>query len=142
MTNTEDLTDPLSSKIPMEMERKQRPLCSLPMSFLVRLGHWSRPWPPTLGKTPPPTGPKVQKQPAASHQTLTRVVTSTVPAGGGGPVWPQFHCLPVWTVAGTIHLGEGSHSPLPLSPPQLPHQASSHHFSPLRCHLPIHPAPS
>lgn len=103
----------------MEVERREGPLFSFSLCFLPCLGHESRPWPPNFGKNVHPlAGPRGQKQPAASHQVLTGVVTNTEPAGWG--VWPQPHCLPVWAGAGTIHLGEGSHTLAPSSSPSAP----------------------
>lgn len=94
-TNTEDLADPVSSEITMEVERKQRPLCSL-SEFLCAAGSLEYPSAPQLWeKLLPLAGPRGQKQPAASHQGLTRIVTSTDPAGLGGRLAsvPLFTCL-------------------------------------------------
>ena len=81
---------------------------------------------PQLWEKLPKAGPKGQKQPAASHQALTGVVTSTESAGRGlrglsGPS-PTVY-LSGLLLEPSIWMKDHTASLLP-PPPQLPHQAS------------------
>ena len=107
--------------------------------------HESNPPAPRFGKISHPiAGPRGQKQPAASHQALTGVVTSTEPAGMGwgwvsGPSPAVYLSGPVLEPSIWVKDHTASLLPPPHSAP--PSGIRSHNRRPLTCRLPARAAP-